>query len=119
LESLIRHLRIHAIEVRLCARKEWQGLFTQAQATQWLHPCIPWSSYDSKRKYRIASYFLPNFWKFIRQLRVMGRGAVGLDPRGDIRSVILLYLAGCYRVITLASYLGSDLRIPRCPAQLA
>jgi glycosyltransferase involved in cell wall biosynthesis/ADP-heptose:LPS heptosyltransferase len=43
---------------------------------------------------------------------------VGIDTRGDIRNVILLYLAGCRRVITLSNYLGSDLRMPGAVATI-
>jgi ADP-heptose:LPS heptosyltransferase len=72
---------------------------------------LPWSSYNSKSKYKLNRYISKNFFVFLSQIRSVGKGSIGIDTRGDIRSVLLLYLAGCTRVITLSHYLGSDLEV--------
>jgi ADP-heptose:LPS heptosyltransferase len=51
-------------------------------------------------------------------LKSVGRGAIGIDTRGDIRSVLLLHALGCARVLSLTRYLGSDLRVPKASAEL-
>jgi hypothetical protein len=50
----------------------------------------------------VAEYLKRQFRELLGQLRKAGRGCVGVDTRGDIRSIILLYLAGCRRVVTLS-----------------
>jgi ADP-heptose:LPS heptosyltransferase len=51
-------------------------------------------------------------------MRRLGRNSIGLDTRGDIRSVLLLQAAGCRRVLTLSTYLGSNVRIWKAAAEL-
>ena len=107
LEPLARSLGEKKFQVIICARLEWRVLY--GEEVTWMPSRIPWGYHQAQMKYRLADYFSPAFRRFMKELRQAGRGSIGLDPRGDIRSVILLYLAGCRKVITLSNYLGSDL----------
>jgi len=106
-QPLIQSLLKNGYDVRICARPEWRSLYPEIDC--WVPARIPWSSYAEQRKYAVAEYASRPFQEFIRQLRKAGRGCIGFDTRGDIRSVILLYLAGCREVWTLSNYLGTDL----------
>jgi ADP-heptose:LPS heptosyltransferase len=106
-QPLIQSLLENGYDVRVCARPEWRSLYPEIE--RWVPARIPWSSYAEGMKYSLAEYASPAFRGFIRQLRDAGRGCIGLDTRGDIRSIVLLYLAGCSHVLTLSNYLGSDL----------
>ncbi len=109
-EPLVRALADAGVEVRLCARAEWRELFPQPKV--WVDAHIPWGSHAAKAKYRWADYCSARFRAFLKELRRAGRGAVGVDTRGDIRSVLLLHLAGCREVVSLSTYLGSNARVP-------
>jgi ADP-heptose:LPS heptosyltransferase len=92
----------------LCARPEWRVLFP---GLAWVESEAPWGRHARAQKYVLREYFGPALRGFLRTLRATARGAVGIDTRGDIRSVLLLHLAGCRRVITISSYAGSNLRM--------
>ncbi len=50
-------------------------------------------------------------------LRPHGGGAIGIDVRGDVRGIIMLYLAGCASVRTLPRYYtANDCRVPTLAA---
>jgi ADP-heptose:LPS heptosyltransferase len=111
LEPLVRTLTRRDFAVVLCARQAWQPLLAGAYPLTWLDARVPWATYDDRRKYVFSAYTAPPFRAFAAALRRVGRGALGLDPRGDIRSVLLLHWAGCDRVFTLSHYAGYDLRM--------
>ncbi|MBN2506985.1 MAG: glycosyltransferase family 9 protein [Verrucomicrobia bacterium] len=114
-EPLVRTLAGAAFEVRVCARAEWQGLLPAAEV--WVPAQWPWCGYEPARKYGPAAYVSRACRASFAALRRAARGAVGVDTRGDIRSVLLLHLAGCRDVVSLGSYLGSDLELPRLAAR--
>lgn len=118
LEPLVRCLHERGVQIRISARAAWRPLFQSTTVPIWLDAAIPWSSYDSGRKYRWPAYTDSSFRTYFRELRRLARGVIGIDPRGDIRSVLLLLLAGCREVIALDSYLGTELRIPSSAATL-
>ncbi len=72
---------------------------------------LPWSSYKSGNKYKISSIY--NAIKRLWKLRDKVAGSTGIDPRGDIRSILVLYILGCSSVITLNRYLGTNAKIPQ------
>ncbi len=108
-EPLVRHLVALNCDVRFCAREDWRVLYPNLPA--WVPAGIPWASHASNAKYHLSDYFSANFRRLLRQLRATGHGCVGVDTRGDIRSVLLLYLVGCKRVVTLENYLGSNVMV--------
>jgi len=107
-QPLIQSLRENEYDVRVCAREEWRTLYPEIE--HWIPSRVPWSTYEETQKYRITQYRSPEYREFVRQLREACSGAIGVDTRGDIRSVLFLYWAGCREVLTLSNYLGSDLR---------
>jgi ADP-heptose:LPS heptosyltransferase len=106
-QPLIQSLRENGYDVRVCARPAWQSLYPEVE--HWVPSRVPWSSYEETQKYRFTQFRSAEFREFLRQLRKWSAGAIGIDTRGDIRSVLLLYWAGCREVLTLSNYLGSDL----------
>lgn len=116
LEPLVRVLAAHDYKVRICSKAHWQPLIPSQNVDHWLNEYTPWTTYDTARKYKLKLYLSANWWRFLKNLRGSGRGSIGIDCRGDIRSVILLHLAGCREVLTLSHYVGSDLETPRLAA---
>ena len=112
-EPLVRLLRANNYDVTFCGAAPWRVLLP---GINWIDSEIAWGHHAAGEKYPLGAYTGPKFRDFLRKLRNASRGAVGIDTRGDIRSVILLHLAGCRQIISLSRYLGSDLKVPRCTA---
>lgn len=113
LEPLTRVLKENGYHVVICSKDRWRALIPPVQADGWIVEHLPWTTYEDRRKYRLRDYIGADFRRFFRQLRQACRGGMVIDCRGDVRSIILLYLAGCRRVYTLSHYLGSDLEVNR------
>lgn len=116
LEPLVRQLRAAGWQVRLAARPAWRGLFPGGQVESWCDFTAPWSRYEPGQKYRLGALFGAELRESRARLREAAAGAVGIDPRGDVRSVHLLWLAGCRQVWSLDRYLGTDLALPKSAA---
>lgn len=116
LEPLVHQLRAAGWQVQLAARPAWRELFPDAQVDGWCDFTAPWSRYESGQKYRLGALFGAELRESRAQLREAAAGAVGIDPRGDVRSVHLLWLAGCRQVWSLDRYLGTDLALPKSAA---
>jgi alpha-1,3-rhamnosyl/mannosyltransferase len=114
-EPLLQVLRSNGLRVAFCARPEWRALFPDVE---WIDANVAWGRHAPAEKYVLGAYTDPSFRQFFASLRFACRGAIGIDTRGDIRNVILLYLAGCRQVITLSNYLGTNLRTPRAAATI-
>lgn len=114
-EPLLRLLQAHGLRVTFCARPEWRKLFPNLN---WVDANVAWGRHAPAEKYVLGAYTDPAFRQFFANLRSACRGAIGIDTRGDIRNVILLYLAGCRQVITLSNYLGTNLRTPSAAATI-
>lgn len=123
LEPLVRQLRAAGWQVQLAARPAWRKLFPDGQVDGWCDFTAPWSRYESGQKYRLGALFGAELRESRARLREAAAGAAGIDPRGDVRSVHLLWLAGCRQVWSLDHYLGTNLTLPasaasRLPADL-
>ncbi len=118
LEPLVRQLRAAGWHVQLAARPAWRELFPPGTLDGWCDFTAPWSRYESGQKYRLGSLFGAELRESRARLREAASGAVGIDTRGDVRSVQLLWLAGCRQLWTLDRYLGTDLAVPRSAASL-
>ncbi len=116
-QPMTRALLAAGFEVTFCGREAFRCLLPPE--VRWIPSRIPWGLHDYARKYRAADYGSQEFRNFLRELRAAGHGAAGVDTRGDIRSVWLLHLCGCARVLTLDHYLDSDLAMPRAAGELA
>ncbi|MBI1176044.1 hypothetical protein GC207_01245 [bacterium] len=111
LEPLVRNIILAGYQVQFSGQNRWQRLLAAHSLSGWTASEVPWSGYKSREKTRISRWFNLAFWRFVDELRRVGCGSIGIDPRGDIRSVILLYLAGCRDVVSLSQYLGSNLKV--------
>lgn len=106
----------HGWTVTVCARAHWRDLFPPA--VQWVNCRLPWAAYDDHQKYQAGSLFGPAMRSFLGELTSAAAGAVGVDTRGDVRSLMLLWMARCHRVLSLDRYLGYDLVNHRWAAEL-
>jgi ADP-heptose:LPS heptosyltransferase len=113
---LVQALDHHGVAVVVCARPAWRAFFPPH--IEWVDCTVPWASYGDDEKYRLRAFIGPVFRGFLRSLRHAASGHIGIDTRGDSRSTLLLWLAGCRRVYSLDRYLGSNLRNVQAAAHL-
>lgn len=112
---LVQVLHDHGFQVVVCARPAWRTFFPSH--VEWVDCAVPWASYGDDEKYRLKALFGPVFRGFLKSLRRVAAGHIGMDTRGDSRSTLLLWLAGCRPVYSLDRYLGSDMRNLRAAAR--
>lgn len=111
LEPLIRILHQKGFHVHVCARCPWRPILPKEYVSTWLDSKVSWASYNVREKYKWHTIFSSQFRKFLKDLQSIGKDAIGFDTRGDIRTVVLLYLVGCREVYTLSHYIGSNLKV--------
>jgi len=111
LEPLVSRLHAGGHEVTVCAQPAWRPLLPPAAVATWVDARVPWAARRLSAKYAFGAYLSTEFRSFVRELSTPQRATVGLDTRGDVRSVLLLYLAGCRKVYTLSHYLGTDMPV--------
>lgn len=111
LEPLLRQITSAGFDAVLASPQRWRGLFPQEEVRTWIDAEVPWVSYASKEKYKPGNLFNWRMFDTLVRLRRASKGTPGFDPRGDIRSVIVLHLAGCRPVYSLDCYRGSDIHI--------
>ncbi|MDD4870771.1 MAG: glycosyltransferase family 9 protein [Kiritimatiellae bacterium] len=111
LDPLVKVLIKNNIKTLVVAKERWNQLLPPSGEMSWVDCELPWTSYDSDLKYTSSSYFNRKFITSLFRIRRICKGGIGIDPRGDIRSVILLYLFGCYPVFSIDHYLGDFSRM--------
>ena len=105
LQPLVRALCEDGRGVTVGTRLEWFPVFP-AHPNLALADCVPpWADRDGRSKYR---GLVSRLRAFLPGLRGHARGLLGIDPRGDVRSVLALYAAGCVRVETLSRYYAAN-----------
>ena len=103
-------------DVRVGTRAAWFPVFQPHSNLRLFEAVPPWAARDGRDKYR---GLLRRVRPFLRALRAEARGAIGIDPRGDVRSILALHLAGCGRVETLERYYtANDCPVPAGAAQV-
>ena len=117
-EPLARELVARGYETVICSRPQWRALYPDRPGQRWEDIRVPFATHDEASKYAISRYFKEPFTGDMKRLRKVAAGAIGIEPRGDIRCVVLLYAMGCRRVISLSNYLGSDLPMWRGAAEI-
>ena len=116
LQPLVRALCEAGRDVRVGTRAAWFPVFPPHPNLRLFEAVPPWAARDGRDKYR---GLLRRVRPFLRALRAEARGAVGIDPRGDVRSILALHLAGCVRVETLERYYtANDCPVPAGAAQV-
>lgn len=104
-------------QVAICARAAWSPLFEDTPGVAWVNSRAPWSSYDQTEKYRLKGLLSPGFREFVQELRGFN-SRIGIDTRGDPRSVLLLRLCGFRRILSLSHYLGYNVRSVGASAEI-
>jgi ADP-heptose:LPS heptosyltransferase len=108
LQPLVRAWCEAGREVVVGTRAEWHPLLVPHPNLTCLGVRPAWTAADPRRKYRGLWSGAGGLPALTRRLRPVARGARGVDVRGDVRSVILLYLAGCGTVETLTHYFTAN-----------
>ncbi|MGI5869503.1 MAG: glycosyltransferase family 9 protein [Kiritimatiellia bacterium] len=109
LQPLVRAHLDAGRAVVLAAKPAWADLVPPHPAFSFVPVSPGYTSYDPRRKYR---GFFRQARRLARALRPHAAGADGIDVRGDVRSLVILYLAGCGRVRTLPRYFtANDCRV--------
>ena len=103
--------------VDVITKKQWAPIFQEIPNATVFGVNLPWSSYSMAGKYRFTNWLNGELKSLFSNLKPIAKGAIGFDPRGDIRSIIFLYWIGCYKVYTLDHYLGTDAKIPKWAAR--
>jgi len=107
IQPLVGFLSGHGWKIHIVAQDRWKPVLENIDIT-WAGVSGSW-----------ATMGLLAFFKTCLRLRKeIPRGAVGIDPRGDIRTLFLFALAGCRKVYSLDHYLGTDRWIPAVLAEL-
>ena len=115
LQPLVRAHLAAGRRVALAARAAWAPLFPPAPGFSFVPVAPAWAEPDPARKYRNP---LRDLFAAARALRPAARGADCIDPRGDPRSILALYLAGAARVFSLPRYWSAtDCRLPPLAAR--
>lgn len=103
--------------VNVITKKQWAPIFQEIPKAAVFGVNLPWSSYSMAGKYRVSNWLNGESQSLFSNLKPIAKGAIGFDPRGDIRSILFLYLIGCSKVYTLDHYLGTDAKIPKWAAR--
>ena len=101
LQPLVRALCEAGRDVAVGTRRAWFPVFPPHPRLALVESVPPWAARDERRKYR---RLFRRLRAYLPTLRSAARGRVGIDPRGDVRSILALYAAGCVRVETLTHY---------------
>lgn len=108
---LLEELKKSQWEVTVLAKTSWRPVASPDLYRRWVSTMLPWASYHDGEKYASLSALRSYILKLKAELG-NAHDFVGIDPRGDIRSVLLLYWLGCREVVSLSTYVGSDARLP-------
>lgn len=87
--------------VILASRPQWSEIIPPHPRFTFVPVSPKYASTDPAEKYQ---GFIRDVFSVARTLRVHAAGSEGIDVRGDVRSLVILYLAGCGSVHTLPRY---------------
>lgn len=118
LEPTVSSLLARGRRVVLCAKSAWRGVLPRHARLEWIEADLPWTRYAGREKYRPSSYRAPGFREALERLRSVAPSAIGVDLRGDVRSMMLLWAAGVPRLLALSHYVGTEAAIPAYAATL-
>jgi hypothetical protein len=87
--------------VDVITKTQWAPIFQEIPKASVFGINLPWSSYSMVGKYRLDNWVNTPWPSLLSNLKLLAKGAIGFDPRGDIRSIVFLYFIGCSKVYTL------------------
>ena len=105
-------------KVAILAKGTWKELVPNEHFEVWMPVDFPWASYIDSKKYRSLRGVLDLLAQIRMRLGCFS-GAIGIDPRGDVRSIFFLRLLGCRDVVSMDHYTGSTLGVSRVAARIA
>jgi ADP-heptose:LPS heptosyltransferase len=113
-EPLIRLLSDEGYSVTFCARPVWRSIIQESSNVHWQDVTVPWASAAFDDKYSFSIKYFRSLLEAVKSIGRYGRGSIGIDTRGDVRSIFMLQAAGCRKVYSLSHYIGSSLHLPYC-----
>ena len=115
LQPLVRALLATGSKVAFAGNPAWAPLFPAAEGFVFVPAKPAWARPDPAGKYR---HPLHDLLKAARKLRPFAKGADCIEPRGDPRAILALYLAGARTVRSLPRYWSAtDCRLPPLAAR--
>lgn len=115
LQPLVRALLATGRKVAFAGNPAWAPLFPAAEGFVFVPAKPAWARPDPAGKYR---HPLHDLLKAARKLRPFAKGADCIEPRGDPRAILALYLAGARTVRSLPRYWSAtDCRLPPLAAR--
>lgn len=110
LQPLVRSLLAAGRRVAFAGRPAWRPLFPAVDGFAYVEVFPAWARPDLSRKYRRP---VADLLATARTLAPWARGVDCIEPRGDPRAILALYLAGARSVRTLPRYWSAnDCRLP-------
>lgn len=108
LQPFVLALANSGSKVIVAVKEEWQSILPEHENIKLVPTNVSYSKYRNKK-----AGLLKSFLDTARALREEASGAIGLDIRGDVRSICLMYLAGCTKVESFNRYFtANDCRVP-------
>lgn len=108
LQPFVLALANSGSKVIVAVKEEWQEILPKHENIKLVSTQVSYSKYRNKK-----AGFLKTLISTARILRSEARGAVALDIRGDVRSICLMYLAGCTKVESFNRYFtANDCMVP-------
>ncbi len=104
LQPLVQAWCLDGRHVIVAAKTEWHPILTPHPNLTCIDLRPPWAETDAQLKYKGLWNRKRGIPALVATLRPWAHGVRGIDVRGDVRSIILLYLAGCAHVETLSHY---------------
>ena len=115
LQPLVRSLLATGRKVAFAGNPAWAPLFPAAEGFVFVPARPAWARPDPARKYR---HPVLDILRAARTLRPFAKGADCIEPRGDPRAILALYLAGARTVRSLPRYWSAaDCRLPPLAAR--
>ena len=115
LQPLVRSLLATGRRVAFAGNPAWAPLFPAAEGFVFVPAKPAWADPDPARKYRRP---VRDILHAARTLRPFAKGADCIEPRGDPRAILALYLAGARTVRSLPRYWSAtDCRLPPLAAR--
>ena len=115
LQPLVRSLLATGRKVAFAGNPAWAPLFPAAERFVFVPSTPAWARPDPAGKYRRP---VRDLLHAARTLRPFAKGADCIEPRGDPRAILALYLAGARTVRSLPRYWSAtDCRLPPLAAR--
>ena len=108
LQPFVLALAKSGSKVIVAIKQEWQEVLPPHENITIVPINVSYSKYRNKKHGLVGTTLHTS-----RLLRKEARGAIGLDVRGDVRSICIMYMTGCRRVESFNRYFtANDCSVP-------